>query len=393
MVEIADMARHQRAQTGSGAATAATALSEVAPSAWDDLASRTIEPNGYYLSPWARAVDAGARGRSHVDALCGFAPSRRLVALLPVVSAWRAFHLPLPVLVSAESYGTLHTPLLARDDAASAARALLDDAIAQDARAIVLRDVPLEGAAVGAIRGALARDGLTPVVLHSYARACLDATGDADTLLRDALGAKKLKELRRQRHRLGDTGALSFTVARTAGDVASALETFLTLEAGGWKGKRGTALVQHDGDAAFIRRATVELAARGQCEIAVLAAGLTPIAAGIILKHDERAFWFKLGADERFAKLSPGVQLAIELTRYFCADPSVAFVDSTAPADSPMINPIWRGRFAIGDLLIPLRAGDPMFPLILTALRARRRLDSVARGALRAIRRVKARIG
>ena len=133
-------------QTGPGAAGMATALREVAPSAWDDLASRTIEPNGYYLSPWALAVDAGARGRSHVDALCGVAPSRRLVALLPVVSAWRAYRLPLPVVVSAESYGTLHTPLLARDDAAGAARALLDDAATKGARAIVLRDVPLEGA-------------------------------------------------------------------------------------------------------------------------------------------------------------------------------------------------------------------------------------------------------
>jgi CelD/BcsL family acetyltransferase involved in cellulose biosynthesis len=393
MVEIADMARSERAQTGPGAAGMATALREVAPSAWDDLASRTIEPNGYYLSPWALAVDAGARGRSHVDALCGLAPSRRLVALLPVVSAWRAYRLPLPVVVSAESYGTLHTPLLARDDATGAARALLDDAAAKGARAIVLRDVPLEGHAVGAIRDALARDGLVPVVLHSYARACLDATDDAETLLRDALGAKKLKELRRQRHRLSDTGALSFAVAKTRDDVARAVETFLALEAGGWKGKRGTALVQHAGDAAFIRRATVDLAARGQCEIAVLAAGLVPIAAGIILKHDERAFWFKLGVDEQFAKLSPGVQLALELTRHFCADPSVKFVDSTAPADSPMINPIWRGRFAIGDLLIPLRAGDPMFPVILMALRARRRFDSAARAVLHAVRRAKARIG
>jgi CelD/BcsL family acetyltransferase involved in cellulose biosynthesis len=297
------------------------------------------------------------------------------------------------VLVSAESYGTLQTPLLARDDAASAARALLDDARARGARALVLRDVPLDGASVGAIRDALARDHLTPTILHSYARACLDATQDAETLLRDALGAKKLKELRRQRHRLGEVGALNFTVARTADEIAAAVETFLALEAGGWKGKRGTALVQHAGDAAFIRRATVELAARGQCEIALLTAGATPIAAGIILKHDTRAFWFKLGVDERFAKLSPGVQLALELTRHFCADPSVTFVDSTAPADSPMINPIWRGRFAIGDLLIPLRADDPMFPVILMALRAHRRLDGAARNVLHTVRRLKARIG
>jgi len=391
MAEIADMARHQRAHVPAGAATAATLLRDVAPAAWDDLTAQIVEPNGYYLSPWALAVDAGARGRSHVDALCGFV-SRRLVALLPVVSAWRAFRLPLPVVVSAESYGTLHTPLLARDDAPSAAQALCDDARARGARAIVLRHVPIEGAALDAIRAVLARDCLAPTVLHSYARACLDASGDAEILLRDALGPKKLKELRRQRNRLSETGALTFTVARTADEVAHAIETFLALEAGGWKGKRGTALVQHEGDAAFIRHAARDLAARGQCEIAVLAAGETPVAAGIILKHDTRAFWFKLGVDERFARLSPGVQLALELTRYFCTDPSVTFVDSTAPADSPMINPIWRGRFTIGDVLIPLRANDPVMPLVLAALRVHRRLYHVARSAVHAFRRLKERL-
>lgn len=391
MVEIADMAPQGRARSGAGA-TAARRLRDVAPTAWDELTARAVEPNGYYLSPWALAVDAGARRRSHVDALCGLTPARRLVALMPVISAWRAFRLPLPLLVSAESYGTLHTPLLSRDDATGAAQALLDDALSRGARAIVLREVPLQGAAVAAIRDALARNGLAPAVLHAYPRACLDATRDAEALLREALGAKKLKELRRQRNRLSDNGALTFTVAKSTQDVSRAVETFLALEASGWKGKRGTALVQHGGDAAFIRNATVELAARGQCEIAVLSAGAAPIAAGIILKHDNRAFWFKLGIDERLAKLSPGVQLALELTHHFCADPSVKFVDSTAPADSPMINPIWRERFTIGDLVIPLKAGDPLFPVILMALRAHRKLDGAARTVLHAVRRLKARM-
>jgi CelD/BcsL family acetyltransferase involved in cellulose biosynthesis len=394
MVEIADMAREARARTGAGAAKAATPLRDVAPSIWDALAAHSVEPNGYYLSPWALAVDAGARRRSHVDALTGFAAARRLIALLPVVSAWRALRLPLPALVSAESYGTLHTPLLSRDDAVSAAQALLDDAIARGARAIVLREVPLAGAAVTAVCQALARNGLRPTVLRRYARACLDATAnDSEALLRDALGAKKLKELRRQRNRLGDIGPLDFSVAKTRDEVATAIETFLTLEAEGWKGKRGTALVQHEGDAAFIRRATVELAARGQCEIAVLAAGTTPIAAGVILRHDARAFWFKLGVAEQFAKFSPGVQLALELTRHFCADRSVDFVDSTAPGDSPMINPIWRGRFEIGDLLIPLKPHDPLFAVMLATLRAHRRLDTTARAVLHTVRRWKARLG
>ena len=55
-----------------------------------------------------------------------------------------------------------------------------------------------------------------------------------------------------------------------------------------------------------------------------LRAGEVPVAAGIVLRHQDRAFFFKLGVDERFAKLSPGVQLTLDLTRHLCADPAIA---------------------------------------------------------------------
>src|SRR5262249_45381027 len=103
-------------------------LRDVARPAWAELGREAIEPNGYYLPGWALAVDATARGRGNVGALCGLDSSRELIGLLPVISAWRAYRLPLPVLVAAEAYGTLRTPLLNRADAAAAARALLDQA-------------------------------------------------------------------------------------------------------------------------------------------------------------------------------------------------------------------------------------------------------------------------
>jgi len=123
------------------------------------------------------------------------------------------------------------------------------------------------------------------------------------------------------------------------------------------------------------------------CLIVTLRAGDTPVAAGIVLRHQARAFFFKLGVDERFAKYSPGVQLTLDLTRHLCADPTIASADSTASPDHPMINPIWRERFAIGDLLIPLRRHDPMVPLIEAALRSRQLVLKRARGAVRFIRK------
>ena len=363
-------------------------LAAMAAEPWRELSRRAIEPNGYYLADWELAVNATARGRTDAAALCAWsdAGAVRLIGLMPVISLRRACKIPLPALVSADPYGTLGTPLLDRADAQNAACELMRLARQAGARALLLRDVTTDGAAIKVFAEALGKAGMTPCVLHSHARACLDATRDPDELLREALGPKKLKELRRQRNRLAEHGEVAFEVARTPAEVAAALEIFLKLEASGWKARRGTALLQDDGDAAFIRRATQALATTGQCEIVTLRAGTTAVAAAIVTRHQDRAFYFKLGVDERFAKLSPGVQLTLDLTRHLCADPAIRSADSTANAGHPMIDPIWRGRLAIGDVLIPLRANDPMVSLIHAALKLHRLCYEMARRALRFIR-------
>jgi CelD/BcsL family acetyltransferase involved in cellulose biosynthesis len=387
---VVDIA-HQAAINPASAKDATPALvplTAIEPGQWRALAQRAIEPNGYYLPAWELAVSASARDRTGAAALFACdGSSTRLIALMPVISLWQAFKIPLPALVSAHPYGTLCSPLLDRDDAMEAATRLLQRAREAGAHALILRDVALDGAAMASLKEALGRDGLKPRVLSSYIRASLDATEDGTKLLHEALGAKKLKELRRQRHRLAEHGAITFEVARKPDEIRPALETFLQLEASGWKGARGTALIQDAGDATFIRRAVPALAETAQCEIVTLRVGATPVAAGIVLRHQDRAFFFKLGIDERFARHSPGVQLTLELTRHLCADPSIASADSTASADHSMINPIWRGRFAIGDVLIPLRRHDPMVALIHAALVARSCAREIARRAVHRLRK------
>lgn len=367
-------------------------IERVSNDAWLALAERATEPNGYYLPEWLSAVSASARGRMNASALCAWdklASRPRLHAMMPAISLWRACRVPLPALVSADPYGTLGTPLLDRADPLAAANAMLDEARASGMRALLLRDMTLEGPVADAFRAALADRGLAPQIIQSHRRACLDATRDPEELLRDALGPKKLKELRRQRNRLAEMGEVMFVISRTPDEVGRMLDTFLALEASGWKARRGTALIQHDGDTTFVRRGAVELAALGQCEIVTLMAGTTPVAAAVVLRHQDRAFYFKLGVDERFAKFSPGVQLTLELTRYLCADPDIATVDSTAIPGHPMIDPIWRGRLAVGDMLIPLRRNDPVFALIRAGIALRRAVREPARHLIHALRHFK----
>lgn len=364
-------------------------LDQVATDRWRALGDNAVEPNGYYLPEWESAVNAFATGRNDADALVAIDSPSRMIGLMPVMSAWRVYKLPMPVLVTADPYSTLATPLLDRDFADAAAAQLMQNARDAGAHALILRDTSIEGAALNAFTRALERDGMRPQILNSHARACLDATLDADDLLRDALGPKKLKELRRQRNRLAEHGEVIFSIATEATEIERALETFLDLEASGWKAKRGTALKQDTGDAAFIRRAVMAMAARGNCEVITLHAGDTPVASAVVLRHLDRAFYYKLGVDERFAKLSPGVQLTLELTRHLCADDSIAMADSTAAPGHPMIDPIWRGRLAIGDVLIPLYRRDPLIPAIRLALAARALVREPARRFVHFIRQLR----
>lgn len=364
-------------------------LTDVSLSAWQSLAERAAEPNACYLPEWELAVNAFSSGRTNVSALSSHADSGEMIGLMPAISALRAYRLPLPAFVTADAFPPLGTILLDRDKVDEAVSGLMRQARNSGARALILRDTPLDGAVMQAFTRVLAWSGLRPIVLKAHKRALLDATRDADALLHEALGSKKLKELRRQRNRLGDSGEVTYRVAATPDEVIPALEVFLKLEASGWKGKRGTALLQNEGHLAFIRRAVRDMTAAGHCQVISLHTGTTPVAAAVVLHHLDRAIYFKLGVDERFARYSPGVLLTLDLTRQMCADPAITSVDSIADANHSMIDPIWRARLAVGDILIPFHRNDPFVPLIRGALALRRAAMVPARKAVHLIRRIK----
>jgi CelD/BcsL family acetyltransferase involved in cellulose biosynthesis len=341
--------------------------------AWRGLHARALEPNAYYDPLWALPASRFARGLAGASALLAWDRNHRLTGLLPVRWAKQALHLPLPMLVAWRGYASLTVSLLDRTDPASAADLLLDAARHAGARALYLPGLTLDGPAAAALTQAAQARGLSVDILRSYRRAILDASGDGDATLRAALGAKKIKELRRQRHRLEDAGPLNFAVARTPDDVAVALEDFLTLEAKSWKGQRGTALMQDAGDAAFIRQAVPALAADGRIEIVSLTRNRQTIASGLVLRDAGRAYFFKIAMDESEARTSPGVQLTLDLTRHLCADPAIRSADSSTDSEHPMIDHVWRDRTTIGDVFIALKARDPFAAAIRNLLLARLR--------------------
>lgn len=362
----------------------------VPEAAWADLSARAIEANAFYHPAWARAVARHVKGQVGMRALLAWdgPRKRRLIGLMLVAPAWNCLRLPIPVFVGWYTYAPLTTPLLDRDQPDNAARTLMAAAREAGAQALLLPAMAMDGAAVKAMRSAVEMFGLEPRVFNAHERARLDATQNIDDAVA-ALGAKKLKELRRQRNRLADSGEVAYRIAAPGAEADAALGQFLTLEAAGWKGAAGTALAAKQGDVAFMKEALPAMVRDGAAQIVTLTSGDKVVAAGVLLRHARRAYFFKIAYDESFAKSSPGVQLTLDITRAMCADEAIDSVDSTAIANHPMIDHIWRDRQPIADLMLPTQAGASGFKLLAAFIDARRVLRDAARSLYHRLRKSK----
>jgi CelD/BcsL family acetyltransferase involved in cellulose biosynthesis len=347
---------------------------------WRALAERAVEPNVFYGPDFALAA-AAVFGRD-VEAVLVWAGPQRLIGLFPLGVARRRYGVKLALAIGwTHPFAPLGTPLVDRDAMDAAIVAFLDH-ISGDERLPKLLLLPYlheAGPVADALRAALARQGGAFAPFGRHQRAALVPGEDRANYLAHAIGGKRRKELRRQRHRLAESGALGFALATSPGDIVAALQDFMRLEAGGWKGRAGTAIAQHEDIARFVEAAIVALAARGEANVVRLASGAQPIACGITLRSGAWAWGWKIAYDERFAAASPGVQLYLDLTEALLADPGIAVADSCATPDHPMIDHLWRERLPLADWLVALTPGA-RFSLACRFETLRRHAIAIARG-------------
>jgi CelD/BcsL family acetyltransferase involved in cellulose biosynthesis len=375
----------RRPVTGTaGEALGLAAMQTVAP-AWGALADRALTPN--ILDCPEMALPA----LEHLGMLGTLATARDERGELSgaLVAIPRRGVPGLPTLLSGdfEGFGPVGTPLLAPAAPQEASRQLLDGLAAGGARLLVLRGVAETSPAASALRETVRSSGRRLVVLDRHLRAALATDMPGDAYLAASLSSKKRKELRRQLSRLADElGPVEFRMHSGPHAVAEAMQAFMDLEDSGWKHRRGTSLKRSPRHGAFFGAAVAAFARKGAADVAVLAAGGRPVAAGIVLSSGRCAWYFKTAYDEALARYSPGVQLTVAITRALADDPRFDLVDSTAVAGHPMIDHIWRERIAVADWLIELHPADPRFPLAVAAERSRRRLRATARSLYRTLR-------
>ncbi len=318
---------------------------------WRALCERAAEPNVFYDPAFALAA-APIFGHG-VEAILIWDAAERLVGFFPFSVAARRYGIRVPLILGwTHHFAPLGTPLVDRDFSCEAIAAFLAR-IARDDALPKLLLLPLLNES-GPIAAALRASSIRCAAFDRHQRALLAPTGERARYLEDAISAKRRKELRRQRHQLADGGSVAFSVAREPNEIAAALKDFLALEAGGWKGRAGTAIAQNPDIRRFVETAVMALANRGSAQVAQLLRGTQPIASTITLSSGRGAWGWKIAYDESFAAASPGVQLYFDLTTTLLADPAISFVDSCATPDHPMIDHLWRERLSLGDWLIGL---------------------------------------
>jgi CelD/BcsL family acetyltransferase involved in cellulose biosynthesis len=328
--------------------------------AWRDLLGRADEPNVFMAPRLLRhAAECGMRivallawqqsgSERRLAGIWGFSIGRPRHAVMPLV-ALRA---------PAAEHAYLATPVIDRDCLDATLEAMFDAIAASPAlpQIVVLNAMSGEGATAEALARVLAARGSTCARLKETKRPKLVTGTDPNDYLAQAMSSSTRKKLRQYRRRLGERGELKSVVKKAPDEIGDAVDAFLQLEAEGWKGRRGTALLNSPRDAAFARAMLTAFARSGEALIHALELDGRPVSMQVVLRAGPTAFTWKTAYDEQLRDVSPGMLLFEDYTRAFLEDGEIASVDSCAHDETSFMAG-WRDRQTVADFLISAKRG------------------------------------
>lgn len=143
------------------------------------------------------------------------------------------------------------------------------------------------------------------------------------------------QRFRRKWRKAEKTGPVAVEVSAPAdaAELDRQIGRVIAVEAKGWKGRAGTALLQDARQAAFFRAFGRRMIARDQLRLCFLTIGGKDAAIEYAAIWNNRFWSIKVGYDESFAAVSPGEALRVELMRH-CAEQgyeAIEFCGKEAP--------------------------------------------------------------
>jgi CelD/BcsL family acetyltransferase involved in cellulose biosynthesis len=330
--------------------------------AWDELACAAPQKLPTLLPGW---VDAYLRHnlKPKESWLCIFAYSgSRLVGVLPVIVTphW-LFGSYRPVV---RTLSDTHTPtgdvLLACDHAGPAFKALLSELSRQVPRhlALDLRAVRANSPVWGAINDLPAGWAMHRGSRSQYS--FLDVGGDDSTYWSSLRNMRR--NLRRYRKKLEGRGHVSVEIKSGADATEDLLAKYLALEASGWKGRNGTAILSDPRAVAFYTTLFRNFAAQRRWEWHLIRVGDRIIAEGMGVRCGASLILPKIAFDEDFADCMPGSLLTGEVIKHAFSCLKLEEINHLSSAEW---HELWRmGRHEYTDIhLIPHSVLPLMFRL------------------------------
>ncbi len=326
--------------------------------AWAALAANAAEPNcfaeSWFVLPALEHLHEGA----DVRLLSIWADDDLLIGIVPLASAKRYGRTPVRHTVNWLSTQSFYgAPLIRAGWVKLFWSALIDALDGSDWAPSFLSVSGLDenGPVHQGLRGAVMERARNCPVVYRQARALLSSGLAPEAYLDHAIRSKKRKELRRQRNRLEELGAVTSRAWDQGDDLGHWTRDFLALESAGWKGREGAAFANTQESAAFFKSAIEGAAQAGALDMVRLDLDGRPIAMLINFLRRPGSFSFKIAYDEGLARFSPGVLLELENLRRVLDNPVLGWMDSCAAADHPMINSLWAERRSIVQVSVPLK--------------------------------------
>lgn len=261
---------------------------------------------------------------------------------------------------------------------ADALEALCAAAVAEDRGELSIAGLPEGDAAVGALAAA-ARAARRPSHFEVlYASPFVETDGDFD-----AWRAESKKRwgapLERFRRKMGRDHEARLSIVERPSDLEAELDDGFRVEASGWKGEEGTAILSRPDTASFYRDVGRRFDGRGELRLSRVEYEGETVAFDFCILHQGRLYLLKTGFDERARKLAPGLVMRLSIVER-CFELGLASHELLGNVSE------WKMKFATGTRELGTATVYPRSP----AARARRAYRASLRPRLkRAYRRMR----
>lgn len=259
--------------------------------------ARPFDLHCWYAAWW------DAFGGDCEPAVCTLREDGRLVGVAPLVREGRGFG------ALANVHSSVFRPL-ARDG--EAMEQLLGAVLGERPSRLRMPALPERDPCVGQLREAAAAAGMRLALEPAAVSPIVETDGDFHAWRKESKGHWGAP-LERFRRKMGRDHDAAFSIVEEPEDLAAELEDGFRVEASGWKGEAGTAILSQPQTLAFYTAIATAFHQRGELRLSRIVLDGETAAFDLCLLYAGRLYLLKTGFDERFRRLAPGLVMRLSI--------------------------------------------------------------------------------